>query len=163
VEIYHLRFGGIFGRKNSNLFRIGLVSLNTRQKNIKSHPTKELRARYWFRTDLIPSGWSEQDLVKIYEIRPVVEAGQAGNNFFYKSRRMNTRGMENAIRSWGFNYIFDLLKALTAVKFNRPDLMSRMNSFSMNRLLMDKFGWQKAAKQANFDIFQYPQLSPLQK
>lgn len=143
--------------------KLGLFPLIRAKKNIKTHPTKELRKGYWFRTDLIPKGWTEQDIVDTYKIRPAIEAAQAANNFFYKTQRMNTRGIQNAIRSRGFNYIFDLLKALTAVKLNRQDLISKLNVFSTNRLFMGSEGWQKAAKQANFDIFYYPTLSPLQK
>jgi hypothetical protein len=141
----------------------GIYPLIRAKKNIKSHPTKELRKGYWFRTDFIPIGWTEQDLVQTYKIRPVIEAGQAANNFFYKTRRMNTRGLENAIRSRGLNYIFDLLRTLTAVKLNRTDLISKLNSFSTNRVFMGETGWMKAAKQANFDIFYYPSLTPFQK
>ncbi|MCF2141378.1 MAG: transposase [Candidatus Lokiarchaeota archaeon] len=141
----------------------GIYPLVRAKKNIKSHQTKELKKGYWFRTDFIPVGWTEKDLVQMYKIRPVIEAGQAANNFFYKSRRMNTRGLENAIRSRGLNYIFDLLRAITAVKLNRPDLISKLNSFSTNRIFMKETGWMKAAKQANFDIFYYPTLTPFQK
>jgi hypothetical protein len=140
----------------------GLFPLIRAKKNIKSHPTKQLRKGYWFRTDFLPVGWSEQDLIETYMIRPVIEAGQAANNFFYKSQRMNTRGLDNAYRNRVFNYILDLLRAITAVKLNRPDLISKLKSFSTNRIFMGETGWMKAAKQANFEIFYYPTLSPYQ-
>ena len=63
----------------------------------------------------------------------MIEQGNSYNNMFYKSFRMNTRGMGAAIKLRTLIYILELLKALTAYKLGRSDLIMRPSAFESSR------------------------------
>ena len=46
---------------------------------------------------------------------------------------MNIRGIDNAIRHRVLYYILDLLRALTAYKVGRPDLINKLTAFGKMR------------------------------
>ncbi len=155
---------GGYSQKTLNCcMNLGIYPLIRAKKGLKTHPTKELKKGYYFNTDYFPPGWSESDILKIYKIRPAIEAGQASNNTFYNSKRLNTRGKDMAIISRGLNYILDLLRAVTAAKLGRSDLLTKVGAFSSTREHMANTAWIKIAKQSNFQPLLLPGLNPRQK
>lgn len=111
----------------------GVIPLIRARKNLKTHNTKELKKGYWFNEDYFPPGWSDDDVLTVYKLRPGVEKALAPNNTYYNASRMNTRGLDNAIKHRVLYYILDLLKAITAYKIGRPDLISKLRAFTLTR------------------------------
>jgi Transposase DDE domain len=133
------------------------------KKGLKNQPTKELKKGYYFNTDYIPEGWSVSDILKTYSIRPAIEAGQSSNNTFYNSQRLNTRGKDMATISRVLNYILDLLRAITATKLGRVDLLCKLSAFSSTREHMSRDAWVKMARQSNYKVLFLPALNARQK
>ena len=113
------------------------------RKNLKIHPIKQLKKDFFFNTDFIPEGWSDELFLKVYSFRPMIEQGNSYNNTFYNAFRMNTGGREAAIRNRSLIYILELLKALTAYKLGRPDLIMVPTAFEDSRNF--KFKWTLSA------------------
>ena len=111
----------------------GLVPIIRARKHLKTHPVRELKRGFFFNTDYIPEGWSDEYFLKIYSFRPMIEQGNSFNTTFYNAFRMNTRGMEAAIKNRSTIYILVLLKALTAYKLGRPDLIMKPSAFESSR------------------------------
>lgn len=99
------------------LIRLSCFKIIRARKNVKPHPIKELKKVYYFYTDYIPEGWSDEYFLKIYIFRPMIEQGNSHNNTYFNMSRMNTRGMGAAI--WLISSVYTLvhLKALTALKW----------------------------------------------
>ena len=112
-----------------NMRSKGLLPIIRARKNLKTHPVRELKKGFYFNTDFIPKGWSDEYFLKIYSFRPMIEQGNSYNNTFYNAFRMNTRGMDAAIKQRSIIYIIELLKALTAYKLGRPDLIMKPTAF----------------------------------
>ena len=111
----------------------GLIPIIRARKNLKTHPVRELKKGFFFNIDYIPKGWSDDYFLKIYNFRPMIEQGNSSNNTFYNAFRMNTRGMDAAIKLRSILYILTLLKALTAYKLGRPNLIMKPSSFESSR------------------------------
>jgi len=111
----------------------GLIPIIRARKNLKTHPVRELKKGFFFNIDYIPKGWSDDYFLKIYSFRPMIEQGNSYNNTFYNAFRMNTRGMDAAIKLRSILYILALLKALTAYKLGRPNLIMKPSSFESSR------------------------------
>lgn len=122
-----------------NMQHHGLVPVIRARKDLKTHPTRELKKDFYFNTDFIPDGWSDELFLKVYSFRPMIEQGNSYNNTYYNASRMNTRGMEAAIRNRALIYSLELLKALTAYKLGRPDLVMKPTAFENSRNF--KFRW----------------------
>jgi len=133
------------------------------KKNLKNHPTREFKKGYYFNTEYVPEGWSDGDLVSAYALRPAIEAGQSANNTFYNSRRLNTRGKEMATISRGLNYILDWMRAITAFKLGRIDLIGKLSAFSSTREHMGENAWIKFAHTSGFVPLQGITLNERQK
>jgi len=133
------------------------------KKTLKNHPTREFKKGYYFNTNYIPEGWTDADLLSAYAIRPAIEAGQSANNTFYNSRRLNTRGKGMATISRGLNYILDWMRAITAFKLGRLDLIGKLSAFSSTREHMDKNAWIKFAHTSGFSLLQNVSLNERQK
>ena len=116
-----------------NIQHQGLVPIIRARKNLKTHPVRELKKDFYFNTDFIPNEWSDELFLKIYSFRPMIEQGNSYNNTYYNALRMNTRGMEAAIKLRSLIYILELLKALTAYKLGRPDLIMKPTAFENSR------------------------------
>ncbi|MHA1997289.1 MAG: transposase [Promethearchaeota archaeon] len=130
----------------------GIQPLIRAKKNLVTHPTVEVRKGYWFNKDFFPPGWSSGDIRDAYKVRSAIEAAQASNNTFYNTGRMNTRGIDNATRSRTLNYCLDLVRALTATKLGRPDLISTLRAFTGSR---DEFLPETSgdiARQSGYDL-----------
>lgn len=121
------------------------------KKNLKTHPTAEFRKGYWINTDYIPPGWSLDDVRDAYVVRPAIEAAQSANNTFYNASRMNSRGIDNAVRGRCLIYILDLLRAITAVKMGRPDLASKLEAFTTSRVAFGVAGAVFAARDSGYE------------
>lgn len=130
-----------------------MVPIIRARKNIKSQPVKELKKGYYFNTDYIPDGWSEELLLIIYSFRPMIEQGNSYNNGYYNASRMNTRGKEAATRLRALIYILELLKALTAYKLGRPDLIMKPTAFQASKCINPQLLLPLLSKQAGFEIF----------
>jgi len=125
---------GPYSLQNMEKIRFqGLVPMIRARKNLKTHPIRELKKGFFFNTDYIPNGWSDEFFLKIYSLRPMIEQGNSYNNTFYNASRMNTRGMDAAIRLRSLIYSLELLKALTAYKLGRPDLIMKPSAFESSR------------------------------
>ena len=111
----------------------GLLPIIRARKHLKTHPIRELKKGFFFNTDYIPKGWSDEYFLKIYSFRPMIEQGNSFNITFYNAFRMNTRGMEAAIKNRSTIYILVLLKALTAYKLGRSDLIMKPTAFESSR------------------------------
>ena len=111
----------------------GIVPIIRAMKNLKTHPIRELKKGFFFNTNYIPKGWSDDYFLRIYSFRPMIEQGNSYNNMYYNAYRMNTRGMDAAIKLRSLIYILELLKALTAYKLGRPDLIIKPSAFESSR------------------------------
>ncbi|MHA1618216.1 MAG: transposase [Promethearchaeota archaeon] len=67
--------GGYSKKTLEYCMNLGLYPLIRAKKGLKNQPTKELKKGFHFNTDYFPPGWSEADILKIYTIRPAIEAG----------------------------------------------------------------------------------------
>jgi hypothetical protein len=123
------------------------------RKNIKNQPVKELKKGYYFNTDFIPPDWSEEYFLFIYSFRPMIEQGNSYNHTYYNAARMNTRGLEAAIKHYASIYILELLKALTAYKMGRPDLIMKPRAFQPSRHLNYQLVLPHLAEESGFNIF----------
>jgi hypothetical protein len=133
-------------------FRSMLPIIRAR-KNITRQPVKELKKGYFFNTDFIPPEWSEEYFLFIYNFRPMIEQGNSYNHTYYNAARMNTRGHEAAIKHVASIYILELLKALTAHKLGRPDLVMKPSAFQPSRRLNYRLVLPQLAKLSGFKIF----------
>jgi len=111
----------------------GLVSIIRARKNLKTHPVRKIKKGFFFNTNYIPKGWLDDYFLKIYSFRPMIEQGNSYNNKFYNVSRMNTRGMDVAIKLRSLIYILELLKALTTYKLGCPDLLMKPSAFESSR------------------------------
>lgn len=123
------------------------------RSNIKNQPVEELKKGYYFNTDFIPPEWSEEYFLFIYSFRPMIEQGNSYNHTFYNAARMNTRGIDAAIKHQANIYILELLKALSAYKLGRPDLVMKPSAFQPSKYLNYQLILPKLAEQSGFEIF----------
>ncbi len=115
---------GAYSLKNlEHITYKGMVPVICAKKNIKNQPIKELKEKFYFNTDFIPKEWSIKLFLKIYRFHPMIEQGNSFNNTYYNASWMNTMGLDAAIKLRVTIYIIVLLKALTAYKLGRPDLV----------------------------------------
>lgn len=131
----------------------GLVPIIRARKNIKNQPVKELKKDFYFNTAFIPKEWSIEFFLKIYSFRPMIEEGNSFNNTYYNGSRMNTRGIEAAIKQRATIYILVLLKALTAYKVGRPDLIMTPSSFEASKYFGAYFSKARLAEESGYLIF----------
>jgi hypothetical protein len=136
-----------------NMQHKGLVPVIRARKNLKTHPIKQLKKDFYFNTDFIPEEWSDELFLKIYSFRPMIEQGNSYNNTYYNAYRMNTRGMEAAIKLRSLIYILELLKALTAYKLGRPDLKMKPTAFENSRYFNFKMMLPDLARDSGFIFF----------
>ena len=132
----------------------GLLPIIRSRKNIKTHPVRELKKGYYFNTDFIPKEWSDEYFLKIYNFRPMIEQGNSYNNTYYNASRMNTRGIDAAIRLRSSIYALELLKALTAYKLGRLDLLMKPSAFEASRYLNYQVMLPFLAVNSGFKIFE---------
>ncbi len=144
---------GPYSKQNLEYFQMnGLLPIIRARKNLKTHPIKELKKGYYFNTDYIPEGWSDEYFLKIYNFRPMIEQGNSYNNTYYNMARMNTRGIDAAIRLRASAYILVHLKALTAFKLGRADLIMKPTAFESSRYLNFRLVIPHLAKESGFKI-----------
>ena len=143
--------------KNMEFIRFkGMVPVIRARKNIKNQPVKELKKGFYFNTAFIPKKWSIELFLKIYGFRPMIEQGNSANNTYYNASRMNTRGIEAAIKQRATIYILELLKALTAYKVGCPDLMMMPTAFEASKYFGAQFAKPLLAEKSGFLIFKNP-------
>ena len=136
-----------------NMQHQGLVPVIRARKHLKTHPIRQLKKSFYFNTDFIPEGWSDELFLKIYSFRPMIEQGNSYNNTYYNASRMNTRGMGSAIKHRSLIYILELLKALTAYKLGRPDLIMKPTAFENSRYFNFKLMLPLMARDSGFIFF----------
>lgn len=136
-----------------NMQHQGLVPVIRARKHLKTHPIRQLKKNFYFNTDFIPEGWSDELFLKIYSFRPMIEQGNSYNNTYYNAARMNTRGMEAAIKHRSLIYMLELLKALTAYKLGRPDLIMKPTAFENSRYFNFKLMLPLMARDSGFIFF----------
>jgi len=140
---------GAYSKGNLEFIKsLGIFPIIRARKGLKTHPTRELKKGYWFNTKYIPDGWTDDEFLAIYKIRPMVEKALARHSMLYNGLRMNTRGKANAIRHRVLYYIIDLLRVLTGYKLGRPDLMDKLTAFSSVRKL--DLSWTDPEKYENY-------------
>ena len=140
--------------KNMEFIRFkGMVPVIRARKNIKNQPVKELKKGFYFNTTFIPKNWSIELFLKIYGFRPMIEQGNSANNTYYNASRMNTRGIEAAIKQRVIIYILELLKALTAYKVGCSDLMMMPTAFEASKYFGAQFAKPLLAEKSGFLIF----------
>jgi hypothetical protein len=155
---------GAYSLKNLEFcIKKGIFPIIRAKKNLVTHPIMEIRKGYWFNSDYFPPGWGPDDVRYIYKRRPAIEAGQSANNTFYNAKRMNTRGIENATRGRVMIYILDLVRALTAVKIGRPDLISTLTAFSTSREIFSPASLAGTARASGYDVLVSSDLKARQK
>ena len=131
----------------------GLLPIIRARKNLKTHPIRELKKDFYFNTDFIPERWSDELFLKLYSFRPMIEQGNSYNNTYYNASRMNTRGIEAAIKLRSLIYILELLKALTAYKLGRPDLIMKPTAFENSRHFNFQMMLPSMARDSGFIFF----------
>jgi len=132
----------------------GLLPIIRARKHLKIQPVRELKKGFFFNTNYIPEGWTDEYFLKIYSFRPMIEQGNSYNNTYYNSFRMNTRGMDAAIRVRSTIYILELLKALTAYKLGRPDIVMKPSAFESSRYFNFRTMLPYLAQDSGFLIFE---------
>jgi len=83
----------------------------------------------------------------------MIEQGNSYNHTYYNAGRMNTRGIAAATEHQASIYILELLKALTAYKLGRPDLVMKPSAFESSKYLNFQLILPKLAEQSGFEIF----------
>jgi hypothetical protein len=136
-----------------NLQVKGIVPLIRARKSVKNQPVKEFKKGYYFNAAFIPKEWSDEYVLKIYGFRPMIEQGNSYNNTYYNAFRMNTQGLEAAIRLRATIYILELLKALTAYKIGRPDLVMKPSAFESTRYFSFQATMPSLAESSGYLIF----------
>ena len=131
----------------------GLVPVIRARKNLKTHPIRQLKKDFYFNTEFIPKEWSDDLFLKVYSFRPMIEQGNSYNNTYYNAFRMNTRGIEAAIKLRSLIYILELLKALTAYKLGRPDLIMKPTAFENSRYFNFRMMLPAMARDSGFIFF----------
>ncbi len=145
---------GAYSLKNMEYTRNnGLVPVIRSKKNIKNQPVKELKEAFYFNTAFIPKEWSIEFFLKIYSFRPMIEEGNSFNTTYYNGSRMNTRGIEAAIKQRAIIYILVLLKAITAYKTGRPDLIMTPSAFESSKYFGAQFAKARLAEESGYLIF----------
>lgn len=145
---------GAYSLKNMEYIRnMGLVPVIRSKKNIKNQPVKELKEKFYFNTTFIPKEWSVDFFLKIYSIRPMIEQGNSFNTTYYNGSRMNTRGIDAAIKQRAIIYILVLLKAITAYKTGRPDLIMTPSAFEASKYFGAQFAKVRLAEESGYLIF----------
>jgi len=142
--------GGYSEKTNKLSERLGLWPVIRAKKNLKTQPTREMKKGYYFNTNYLPPGWTDEDLLKLYEARPAIESGNSSIPTFYNAKRLNTRGTDMATVHRALHYILDLLRALTAYKIGRPDLTLKLTAFSMTRESRYYREWQMKAEESGY-------------
>jgi len=143
-----------------NIRSKGLIPIIRARKHLKTHPVREFKKDFFFNTDYVPQEWSDEYLLKIYSFRPMIEQGNSYNNTFYNASRMNTRGMDAAIKLRSIIYILELLKALTAYKLGRLDLMMKPTAFESSWYVNFRLALPRLAVQSGYKILSHsPVLS----
>ena len=130
----------------------GILPIIRSRKGIKNQPVKELKKGYYFNTDFIPDNWTEEFYLKIYAFRPMIEQGNSSNNTYYNASRLNTFGMDSAEKNRAFLYILELLKALTAYKCGRPDLIMKPTAFENTKDIYWQDRHPQIAERNNYKI-----------
>jgi len=136
-----------------NMQHQGVLPIIRARKHLKTHSIRELKKDFYFNTDFIPKEWSDELFLKIYSFRPMIEQGNSYNNTYYNAYRMNTRGMEAAVKLRSLIYILELLKALTAYKLGRPDLIMKPTAFENSRHLNYRMMLPYMARDSGFIFF----------
>jgi hypothetical protein len=136
-----------------NMQHHGLVPVIRAKKNLKTHPIRQLKKNFYFNTDFIPEEWSDELFLKIYSFRPMIEQGNSYNNTYYNANRMNARGIDAAIKNRSFIYILELLKALTAYKVGRLDLVMKPIAFENSRYFNFRLMLPILARDSGFIFF----------
>ncbi|MHA1336063.1 MAG: transposase [Promethearchaeota archaeon] len=145
---------GAYSKKNLDYIRsCGMIPIIRARKNLKTHPVKELKKGFFFNTDYIPKNWSDDLYLKVYSFRPMIEQGNSSNITFYNNSRLNTRGYDAAVRSRCLIYILVLLKALTAYKLGRPDLIMKPTAFEASRYLNFRLFLPFLARKSGYTYF----------
>ena len=136
-----------------NMRSKGLLPIIRARKNLKTHPVRELKKGFYYNTEYIPKGWSDEYFLKIYSFRPMIEQGNSYNTTYYNTYRMNTRGLESAIKLRSLIYILELLKALTAFKLGRSDLIMKPTAFESSWYVNFRLALPRLAKESGYQIF----------
>jgi len=122
---------GAYSYKNLELLAIkGIIPIINAPKNIKNQNVYRFKKNVHLNKDFIPSQWSDEEILLLYAIRTAIERSFSHNIQIYNARRMNLRGIEQAIKHRFFILILDLLKILTAYKTGRSDLFQTYSAFS---------------------------------
>ncbi|WP_457559052.1 hypothetical protein [Candidatus Harpocratesius sp.] len=129
---------------------LGILPIIRARKGIVNQLVKELKKGYYFNTDFIPPNWSEKYFLKIYKFRPMIEQGNSYSNTYYNVSRLSTRIMSSAIKNRAFIYILELLKALTAYKCGRPDLVMKPSAFESTKEIFAHRISEKIAQQNGY-------------
>ncbi len=139
---------GAYSLKNMEYTRNkGLVPVIHSRKNIKNQPVKELKEKLYFNTSFIPKEWSIDFFLKIYSFRPMIEEGNSFNNTYYIGSRMNTRGIDAAIKQRAIIYILMHLKAIKAYKTGYPDLIMTPSAFRASKYFGAQFAKVRLAEE----------------
>ena len=126
---------GPYSKKNLEAIRnLGIIPLVRARKNIKNQQVIEVKKGYYFNTEYFPKGWSKEYISWLYNARPMIEQGNSYNITYYNGTKMNTRGLESAVKYRSMIYILMLLKALTSYKLGRTDLMMKAGVYEMSYL-----------------------------
>ncbi len=134
----------------------GIWPLIRARKNIVELPTVELKPGYWFCPDWFPPGWTGEDVLEAYAWRPAIEGAIAEFKEWYNGGRLPVRGIEGATQHVALNVILDWLRALTAEKIGRPDLVCTWSAFSNPRSGFSPAQWRKLASESGYQPFAFP-------
>ena len=109
-----------------------IVPLINSRKNITRQNVHKLGEHLYINKDFVPSYWTDDDIKMLFALRTSIERAFSHNIQVYKARRMNVMGKEAITKARHLILILDVLKAKTAYKIDRPDLIGKAHSFEVN-------------------------------
>jgi hypothetical protein len=110
-----------------------VVPLINSRKNITKQNVQKLGEHLYINKDFVPSSWTDDEIKLLFALRTSIERAFSHNIQVYKARRMNVIGTEAMTKARYLILILDALKAKTAYKIGRPDLIGKARSFDVNR------------------------------
>ena len=143
------------------LAKQGIIGLLNAPKNITKQNVVELREDVHLNRDFIPASWSDRALLRLYAVRTSIERCFSHNIQVYNARKMNTRGLDQAVIHRYLILILDVLKILTAYKVGRPDLFQMYTAFSQMKVGVHPQAVQFLMRRAGYQIFDFTQEKPL--
>ena len=146
---------GAYSVKNLRfLARHGVIGMINAPKTVKKQNIVDLRDDIHLNRDFVPGCWSDEDLLKLYYLRTVIERQFSHNVQIYHVKEVNIRGIDQIVKHRFVILILDLLKQLTAIKIGRFELIGKFTAFSLLRSGDSMTNYLRALKKEGYQLFE---------